>query len=95
MSHEHCGLLEAAVNSAKTGNVPPSLTYALGEVAGTMEAAEDADSQDDVERIHVSTLIMQIVERSEIIARALAAEELKIVGARYTMTNGLVEVLSF
>ncbi|OFQ98320.1 carbonic anhydrase [Alloscardovia sp. HMSC034E08] len=95
MSHEHCGLLEAAVNSAKTGNVPLSLTYAIGEVAGTMEAAEDADSQDDVERIHVSTLIMQLVERSEIIARALAAEELKIVGARYTMSNGLVEVLSF
>lgn len=95
MSHEHCGLLEAAVDYAKTGNAPESLKYAISQCAGTLEAADDADSQADVERIHTSMLIMQLVERSSIIARALAAEELKIVGARYMMTNGLVEVLSF
>lgn len=95
MSHEHCGVLEAAMNYAKTGNAPESLRYAIEQTAGTIEASEDAESQADVERIHISMLIMQLVERSPIIARALAQEELKIVGARYTMTNGLVEVLSF
>lgn len=95
MSHEKCALLETALNSAKTGNIPQSLSYAIEQVASTVEAAEDADSQADVERIHVSMLIMQLVERSPIIAQALATEELKIVGARYTMSNGLVEVLSF
>ncbi|WP_018142814.1 carbonic anhydrase [Alloscardovia criceti] len=95
MSHEHCGLLEAAMTSAKTGIVPESLQYAIEQSAGTIEASDDAESQADVERIHVSMLIMQLVERSPIIARALATEELKIVGSRYTMSNGLVEVLSF
>lgn len=95
MSHEKCALLETALEAAKTGKTPQSLQYAVEQVAGTIEASEDADSPADVERIHVSTLIMQLVERSHIIAQALAKEELKIVGARYTMSNGLVEVLSF
>ncbi|MFD0704588.1 carbonic anhydrase [Alloscardovia venturai] len=95
MSHEKCGLLEAALTSAKTGKAPKSLEYAISQTHSTVEAAQDADSQADVERIHISTLIMQLVERSEIIAEALAKEELKIVGARYIMSNGLVEVLSF
>ena len=60
-----------------------------------MEAAEDADSQDDVERIHVSTLIMQIVERSEILLCARwPLKSSRLWGARYTSDYGLVEVLS-
>ena len=53
------------------------------------------DEPADIERIHISLLIERLVDRSEIIRRALADDKLKIVGARYVMTTGLVEVLSF
>lgn len=39
--------------------------------------------------------IEMLVERSEIIRQALASEQLMIVGARYQLDTGRVEVLSF
>lgn len=55
----------------------------------------DIDAQDDIERVHVAHTIEDLVSRSEAIQNALAQERLMIVGARYQLTTGQVEVLSF
>ena len=55
----------------------------------------EADCLDDIERVHVAHTIEMLVERSEIIRQALASEQLMIVGARYQLDTGRVEVLSF
>lgn len=55
----------------------------------------DIDSTDDIERVHIAHTIEMLVERSESIRQALSDDRLMIVGARYGLKDGKVEVLSF
>lgn len=53
------------------------------------------DSNEDYEQVNIARTIEHLVTHSEIIRDALAHERLMIVGARYRLDSGLVEVLSF
>ena len=55
----------------------------------------ELESAEDFERVHIAHTIEQLVERSEVIQRALAEDRLMITGARYQLDTGKVEVLSF
>lgn len=55
----------------------------------------DLDSAEDCEQVHIAHTLEYIVTHSETIRDAIAREQLMMVGARYRMDNGLVEVLSF
>ncbi|WP_223846886.1 carbonic anhydrase [Bifidobacterium rousetti] len=55
----------------------------------------ELEAQDDIERVHVASTIENLVSRSEVIQTALAEDRLMLVGARYQLDTGLVEVLSF
>lgn len=52
-------------------------------------------SNEDFERVHIARTIEELVDRSDVIRRALAEDRLMLVGARYQMDSGKVEVLSF
>ena len=81
-----------------------SLICVLGhEHCGAIEAGmsvwqareAELDAHEDIERVHVAHTIETLVEQSPIIQQALAADQLMIVGARYQLSTGKVEVLSF
>ncbi|PJM78458.1 carbonic anhydrase [Bifidobacterium scaligerum] len=55
----------------------------------------ELECAEDFERVHVARTIETLVERSEVIQQALADERLMMVGARYELESGRVEVLSF
>lgn len=55
----------------------------------------ELESNEDFERVHVARTIEELVDRSDVIRRALAEDRLMLVGARYQMDSGKVEVLSF
>ena len=55
----------------------------------------ELESNEDFERVHIARTIEQLVEHSESIQQALASDRLMIVGARYQLDSGKVEVLSF
>ena len=55
----------------------------------------ELEAQDDIERVHVASTIENLVSRSEVIQTALTEDRLMLVGARYQLGTGLVEVLSF
>ncbi|NEG72392.1 carbonic anhydrase [Bifidobacterium ramosum] len=55
----------------------------------------ELDAHEDFERVHVAHTIEELVTRSEVIQDALAHDRLMIVGARYQLSTGKVEVLSF
>ena len=55
----------------------------------------ELDAHEDIERVHVAHIIETLVEQSPVIQQALAADKLMIVGARYQLDSGKVEVLSF
>jgi carbonic anhydrase len=54
----------------------------------------ELDATDDFERVHVARTIEELADRSPVIQQALAHQRLMIIGARYLLTTGVVEVLS-
>ena len=55
----------------------------------------ELEEHEDIERVHVAHTIETLVEQSPVIQQALADDKLMIVGARYQLDSGKVEVLSF
>ena len=66
-------------------------------VGASVQEARDADlhTNEDYERVHVERTIEDLVSRSSVIENALHEQRLMLVGARYLLTTGVVEVLSF
>ena len=67
------------------------------DVGSSVQAARDVDlsTNEDYERVHIARTIENLVSRSAVISHALHEERLMLVGARYRLTTGTVEVLSF
>ena len=106
LGHEHCGAVQAVLPSVqklvseygedKTSEIIESsesiLLRSLGPAA--LAGVEENLDTDDIERIHVSNILAEICEKSQIIREAVFKDALMLVGARYRMSDGLVEVLS-
>ena len=77
--------------------IAESESIILRSVGMSIWQAREAEVDDpaDIERVHVAHTIEDLVSRSEVIQNALAHDRLMIVGARYQLSNGKVEVLSF
>jgi carbonic anhydrase len=97
MGHEHCGAVESAVQGLKLGNAEDSDSIVVRQVGASVLAARDSDldSTDDYERVHVARTIERLVDQSSVLRNAVASEQIMIVGARYLLSTGKVEVLSF
>ncbi|OZG50796.1 carbonate dehydratase [Pseudoscardovia radai] len=93
MTHENCGAIQAAMEGGHDDELP----HLMRELGDAVECAKDAELDDpaDVERIHAARVIERLVDQSDVIRRAVADDRLYIAGARYAMSTGLVEVLSF
>lgn len=111
LGHEHCGAVASTVAQLKTliddstraGQTDLAKTIAESDsiitrsVGASIQAARESDltSTDDFERVHVARTIEALVSGSATIRQAIAEQRVTIVGARYQVTNGKVEVLSF
>lgn len=106
LGHEHCGAVQAVLPNVQklvskygedeaneiiesSGSI---LLRSLGPAA--LAGIEEDLSTDDIERIHVSNMLAEICDKSQIIREAAFNDNLMLVGARYRMSDGLVEVLS-
>lgn len=106
LGHEHCGAVQAVLPNvqklvSKYGEDEANeiiessesiLLRSLGPAA--LAGIEEDLSTDDIERIHVSNMLTEICDKSQIIREAAFNDNLMLVGARYRMKDGLVEVLS-
>jgi carbonic anhydrase len=98
LGHQNCGAVAAAVKELETlDHACDSDSIIVRSVGASVEQARQAelDTPQDFERVHVARTIEELVSRSQDIRRALAQEKVMIVGARYKLTTGNVEVLSF
>jgi carbonic anhydrase len=97
MGHEHCGAVESAIQGLKNGKAEDSDSIVVRQVGASVLAAQDSDldTTDDYERVHVARTIERLVEQSSVLRDAVAREQIMIVGARYLLSTGKVEVLSF
>lgn len=106
LGHEHCGAVQAVLPNvqklvSKYGEDEANeiiessesiLLRSLGPAA--LAGIEEDLSTDDIERIHVSNMLTEICDKSQIIREAAFNDNLMLVGARYRMSDDLVEVLS-
>lgn len=106
LGHEHCGAVQAVLPSVqglveqygedKASEIIYSsksiLLRSLGPAA--LAGIEEELNTDDIERIHVSNILAEICNKSQTIREAAFNDNLMLVGARYRMSDGLVEVLS-
>ena len=110
LGHEHCGAIASAVSSvdelaAKSNGeddvlgmtIAASDSIVTRAVGSSVQIARDSDlhTTDEYERVHVARTIENLVQSSVIIGDALHEQRLMLVGARYRLTTGLVEILSF
>lgn len=100
MGHENCGAVAAALKVLAGDEHTEDEGFRsilMREVGASARLAfsdnEDATAE-DVERIHVTQTIEAIVTDSAVIRNAVRAGDVAIVGARYRLSDGLVEVLS-
>lgn len=98
LGHEHCGAIEAAdAMDDLDEHIAAAESIILRQAGMSVWQAREAelDAHEDIERVHVAHIIETLVEQSPVIQQALAADKLMIVGARYQLDSGKVEVLSF
>lgn len=99
LGHEHCGAIEAAEQELDDldEHIAAAESIILRQAGMSVWQAREAelDAHEDIERVHVAHIIETLVEQSPVIQQALAADKLMIVGARYQLDSGKVEVLSF
>ncbi|MBW3088697.1 carbonic anhydrase [Bifidobacterium sp. 82T24] len=100
MGHEHCGAVAAAMETLADGNDgaddDSSRSMLMRKVGASVRLAfaDDSDATaDDVERVHVARTIEEITNGSTTIRDAVRSGEVAIVGARYRLGDGTVEVL--
>ena len=74
---------------------PPNRLFCAAGMSVWQAREAELDAHEDIERVHVAHIIETLVEQSPVIQQALAADKLMIVGARYQLDSGKVEVLSF
>ena len=107
LGHEHCGAIQSAVAALSALDeerldeldrlVTDSPSPIIRSVGGSVLESRRAglDDTDDFERVHIARTIERLVTESESISAALGEGRLRIVGARYRVSDGVVEVLSF
>lgn len=107
LGHEDCGAIQSAVAALSpldeerldeldrlvTDSPSPIIRSVGGSVLESRRAG--LDDTDDFERVHIARTIERLVTESESISAALGEGRLRIVGARYRVSDGVVEVLSF
>lgn len=95
---EAAGSLEAAeIMDSLDERIAEAESPFLRQVGLSVWQAREAELEAfaDIEQVHIARTIEELVTRSEPIQQALAADRLMIVGARYHLSDGKVEVLSF
>lgn len=111
LGHEHCGAIASTIPTLNSLTDKATLdgTTSLQEliaqsdsiivrsVAASIQESRESelDTSDDYERVHIARTIEELVDRSATIREALSGQRLMLVGARYLLSTGKVEVLSF
>lgn len=96
LGHDSCGAVSAALTSRQDGSVPGGFVRDIVErVTTSVLAAEHRGETgvDDIVREHVRATARQLVERSEAVREAVADGRLGVVGATYTLADGLVQLV--
>jgi len=98
MGHQHCGAIKGAIDDVKLGNLTVMLSKIKPAVAMSQDFTGEKISKNDEFVKHVSEnnvrlAMKNIREKSPILKEMEDKGEIKIVGAFYRLTDGLLEVI--
>lgn len=98
IGHTHCGAVKAAIDHVQLGNITPLLAKIRPAIDQSKSVDGVATSENpayvnDVCRENVRFAVAAIRERSEILAKMEAAGDIKIVGAYYDLSSGVVSLV--
>ncbi len=94
MGHEKCGAVKATVEAVEHNTTAEAeINWLVDGIRPAVEMAktQSGDLLDNAVKANVALTVDQL-KRSSILAEALKKGELKIVGARYDLDTGIVEV---
>lgn len=96
MGHERCGAVKATIETLESGGKAPSAIQSLVNMIRPavqyMEHAKGADHLDEAIKSNTVLTVRRLM-RSPIVAEAVAAGKLKVVGAGYDLDTGAVQLL--
>jgi len=96
LGHERCGAVAATVEAVRTGQeLPGGMGYLINEIAPSVRevGADQPDAPALAMRRHVARTAARL-ETSEIVAAAVAAGDVAVVGAVYDLATGQVNLLT-
>ncbi len=90
--HERCGAVSAAVEG---GHAPGHLPALLNPIMPAVEKTkgQPGDAIDNAVRENVRNVVAQLNAAGPILAEEVKAGKLKVVGARYDLDTGKVEII--
>lgn len=92
LGHERCGAVDAVLRGGKLPGHLDSLSRAIGPVTSGARK-QGGDVLDNAVRANVMRVVRELEQSEPILTRAVHVEELSIVGARYDLDTGAVEIL--
>jgi carbonic anhydrase len=98
MGHQHCGALKGAIDDVKLGNITAMLDKIKPAVAMSQDFTGEKSSKNDafvkyVAENNIRHAMKQIREKSPILKEMEEKGEIKIVGAFYRLTDGILEFI--
>jgi Carbonic anhydrase len=93
LGHERCGAVKAALDGKPVPGHIGSLVAAI-KPAVYATKGQPGDAWDNAVRANVKMSVNKLKALSPILAKAVKAGTLKVVGARYDIDSGEVEVIS-
>ncbi len=99
LGHEHCGAVRAAIDKVQMGHITPM----LAKIKPALKMASDYDGEKTTKNetfvrlvceSNVLNTIKEIRTKSPILKEMEDNKEIKIMGAFYNMTTGVVEFMS-
>jgi carbonic anhydrase len=97
LGHDRCGAVAAAVKAVDSGTMPPGFIRDLVERVTPAVMASRAAGRlglDDAEAEHVRQTCRLLVERSPVLARAVAEGRCAVAGTVYDLADGRVRILT-
>jgi carbonic anhydrase len=98
MGHQHCGAIKGAIDDVKLGNLTAMLSKIKPAVAMSQDFTGEKIAKNDEFVKHVSEnnvrlAMKDIREKSPILKEMEDKGEIKVIGAFYNLTNGLLEII--
>ncbi len=93
LGHERCGAVEAAVKAGEVGGHIASVVAAIKPAVDRI-AGRPGDPVDHAVRANVELVVAQLKSSTPVLAESVKAGRLKIVGARYALESGWVDLIA-